>query len=70
MTRGVFEELGPFDEQSLVLKKIDPAKAMVKIPDSKISYEGVLDRALYQAGLKHEVRLDDAGSPFLWIMAR
>jgi len=59
-----------FDEQSLVLKKIDPAKAMVKIPDQKISYEGVLDRALYQAGLKHEVRLDDAGKPFLWIIAR
>jgi hypothetical protein len=59
-----------FDEQSLLLKKIDPAKAMVKIPDSKINYEGVLDRVLFQAGLKHEVRLDDAGKPFLWIMAR
>jgi hypothetical protein len=59
-----------FDEQSLVLKKLDPSKAMVKIPDSKISYEGVLDRTLFQAGLKHEVRLDDAGKPFLWITAR
>jgi hypothetical protein len=59
-----------FDEQSILLKKLDPAKAMVKIPAAKISYEGVLDRALFQAGLKHEVRLDDGGKPFLWITAR
>jgi hypothetical protein len=59
-----------FDEQSLLLKKLDPTKAMVKIPEAKISYEGVLDRTLFQAGLKHEVRLDDAGKPFLWITAR
>jgi hypothetical protein len=59
-----------FDEQSLVLKKIDPSKVMVKIPEAKISYEGVLGRMLFQAGLKHEVRLDDAGKPFLWVTAR
>ena len=59
-----------FDEQALVLKKLDPSKAAVKIPEAKISYEGVLDRTLYQAGLKHEVRLDDAGKPFLWITVR
>lgn len=59
-----------FDEQMLILKKLDPSKAPVKIPEAKLGYEGVLDRALFQADLKHEVRLDDAGKPFLWITAR
>ena len=59
-----------FDEQMLVLKKLDPSKVAVKIPEAQMGYEGVLDRALFQADLKHEVRLDDAGKPFLWITAR
>ena len=59
-----------FDEQMLVLKELDPSQVSVRIPEAKMGYEGVLDRALFQADLKHEVRLDDAGKPFLWITAR
>ncbi len=59
-----------FDEQALLLKNIDPAKVSIKIPLAKIGYAAVLDRAMFQAGLKHEVRVDDAGKPFLWVTAR
>jgi hypothetical protein len=59
-----------FDEQALVLKKLDPSKVVVNIPEGQLGYEAVLDRALFQAGLKHEVRVDDAGRPFLWITSR
>lgn len=59
-----------FDEQALVARKLDPSKAMVKIPLAKLGYEAVLNHTMFQAGLKHEVRLDDAGKPFLWVTAR
>jgi hypothetical protein len=59
-----------FDEQALVLKKLDPSKVKVKIPEGQMGYEAVLDRAMFQSGLKHEVRLDDGGRPFLWITSR
>lgn len=59
-----------FDEQALVIKKLDPSKVMVNIPEGQLAYGTVLDRAMYQASLKHEVRVDDAGRPFLWITSR
>jgi hypothetical protein len=40
-----------FDEQALVLKKLDPSKVVVNIPEGQLGYEAVLDRALFQAGL-------------------
>lgn len=59
-----------FDEQALVLKNLDPSKVKVNIKEGKLGYEAVLDRAMFQASLKHEVRIDDAGRPFLWITSR
>ncbi|MGC3972551.1 MAG: hypothetical protein QM775_35965 [Pirellulales bacterium] len=59
-----------FDEQALVMKRIDPSKVKIKIPLAKIGYEAVLTRTMFQANLKHEVRVDDAGRPFLWITTR
>lgn len=59
-----------FDEQALLEKKIDASKIKIKIPEGKLGYQGVLDRAMFQANMKHEVRIDDAGRPFLWITAR
>ena len=40
-----------FDEQALVLKKLDPSKVKVKIPEAKLGYEAVLDKAMFQSGL-------------------
>jgi hypothetical protein len=59
-----------FDEQALVIKKLDPSKVKVKIPEGQMGYEAVLDRAMFQSGLRHEVRLDDGGRPFLWVTSR
>lgn len=59
-----------FDEQSILQKKIDVSQIKIKIPEGKLGYQGVLDRTMFQTGLKHEVRIDDAGRPFLWITAR
>ncbi|MBN2217460.1 MAG: hypothetical protein JW719_08795 [Pirellulales bacterium] len=39
----------------------------VKIPQTRMSYADALDRALFQAMLKCELRTDEAGRPFLWV---
>lgn len=59
-----------FDEQALLVKNVDPSKVKIKIPLAKLGYAAVLDRAMFQAGLKHEVRVDDAGKPFFWVTTR
>lgn len=59
-----------FDEQAILQKKIDVSQVKVRIPEGKLGYQGVLDRMMFQAGMKHEVRIDDAGRPFIWITAR
>jgi len=39
----------------------------VKLARTKTSYKRVIDRILSQARLASEVRVDEAGVPFLWI---
>jgi hypothetical protein len=56
-----------FDEQALVLKQLDPTKILVNIPEAKVGYAAVLDKAMIQAHMKYEVLVDDAGKPFLWV---
>lgn len=58
------------DRNALVRHDIDPAKINVSYPGKKSWYQVVLQKVLYQAGLKFEVRLDDAGKPFLWISSQ
>jgi len=55
-----------FDHNNIVRQKIDLTK-MVTIPATKTFYRKILDRILAQAGLKCEVRVDDAGKPLIWI---
>jgi len=55
-----------FNHNDIVRKKVDLAKT-VKIPATKTFYRKILDRVLAQAGLKCEVRVDDAGKPLIWI---
>ena len=40
---------------------------MVTLPRSRTTYSLALKKLLFQAGLKFEVRVDEAGTPFLWI---
>jgi hypothetical protein len=39
----------------------------VTLPRTKTYYKRVLDRVLAQARLGAQVRIDEAGTPFLWI---
>ncbi len=55
------------DYNAMARHGIDPAKALVSLPPGKTTYSSALRRLLFKAGLKFEVRLDEAGRPFLWI---
>jgi len=55
------------DYNALARHGIEPAKAIVNLPPGKITYAAALRRALFQAGLKYELRLDEADKPLLWI---
>ena len=56
-----------WDHNALALHGIDPAKIEVKLPAKKLTYSLILQRILSQAKLKKELRIDEAGKPFLWI---
>jgi hypothetical protein len=55
------------DRPALIRHGLDPAHAMVSLPRGRTTYSLALRKLLFQAGLKFEVRYDDAGSPLLWI---
>jgi hypothetical protein len=56
-----------FDRASLKAHQIDPAKIQLKLARTKTTYKRVIDRILSQAHLASELRVDEAGVPFLWI---
>ena len=47
--------------------KIDPATIQVHLPRTRTYYKRILDRVLAQAHLAGKVRVDEAGTAFLWI---
>jgi len=55
-----------FDHNSLALHRID-LTAPAKVPAGRTYYKRILDRVLSQAKLKSELRVDEAGQPFMWI---
>ncbi len=55
------------DHSALARHGIDPAEKMVNFPRSRTTYSLALRRVLFQAGLKFEVRVDEADKPFLWV---
>ena len=59
-----------FDHNGMARLQIDPAAKNVNFPRKRVQYRRVLDQVLFQGGLKSEVRLDEAGGPFLWISPR
>ena len=58
-----------FDYNSLARQRIEPEKAKVTLPPKRMFYQEILRQVLYQAKLKSDLRLDEAGKPFLWISA-
>jgi hypothetical protein len=59
----------PFYVDRAVLKarQIDPTKIQVKLARTRTSYKRVIDRVLAQARLGGQLRVDEAGTPFIWI---
>ncbi len=56
-----------FDRAALARHQIVPEQVQVSIPAGRTYYKRIVDRMLSQAKLKGELRVDEAGSPFLWI---
>jgi hypothetical protein len=55
------------DYNALARLDVDLAKTKVELPKANTFYGKALDRILFQANLKYEVRTDEADKPFLWI---
>jgi hypothetical protein len=55
------------DHNALARQQIDLKQIQVNFPAKRSFYQRILDRALYQASLEAEVRVDEAEQPFLWI---
>jgi hypothetical protein len=55
------------DHSALRAARIDPAAVQVRLARSRISYKRVLDRVLSQSRLYCEIRVDEGGTPFVWI---
>ena len=56
-----------FDHNALARHGVEPSTKKVNSPQSRTTYNQLLRKVLSQAGLKGEVRLDEAGKPFLWV---
>jgi len=56
-----------WDYSALARHGIDPAKTAVRFPPKTSTYAVILRHCLFQAGLKYEIRVDEADKPFLWI---
>ncbi len=55
------------DYNALARLDVDLATKKVELPKTNTFYAKALDRVLFQANLKYEVRVDEADKPFLWI---
>jgi hypothetical protein len=56
-----------FDHNALARHGIEPDKATVAHPQQRTTYSVALRKMLGKVGLKFEVRVDEAGKPFLWV---
>jgi hypothetical protein len=55
------------DHNALAGAQIDLDTAKVGLPATATYYDRVLDQLLFQARLKYDLRVDEAGKPLLWI---
>jgi hypothetical protein len=55
------------DHAALAAHKIQPAKVQIQLQRTRAIYKRIIDRVLSQARLHSEIRVDEAGRPFLWI---
>ena len=55
------------DHAALAAKRIDPSTIQVRLARTRSSYKRIIDRVLGQARLRSHLRVDEAGTPFLWV---
>jgi hypothetical protein len=55
------------DHNAMARHGVDPDTAYVSYPEGRTTYSLLLRKALFQARLKSEVRVDESGKPLLWI---
>jgi len=55
------------DHNALARHGIDPGQKSVTVTQSRTTCNQLLRKVLSQAGLRSEVRLDEAGKPFIWV---
>lgn len=55
------------DHAALAHHGVEPAKVTVSLPTGRSTYSLILQKVLFQARLRSELRQDEAGKPFLWI---
>lgn len=56
-----------FDHNGMARHDIDPHTAKVSFPAKRTFYKKIISNLLFQAKLKSELRVDEAGNPLLWI---
>ena len=59
-----------YDTATLALKQVDPTKATVTYSSRRTMYSKAIKIMLQKAKLKHEIRVDERGKAFVWIMPR
>jgi hypothetical protein len=65
--RGRLEAPILFDHNSMVRNRFDPETDAVTLPEEKLSYARILEKVFSPRRLSHEVRMDEAGMPFIWV---
>ncbi len=55
------------DHNSLAREGIELTEVKVNVPAGRTYYKRILDQVLSQAKLRSEIRIDEAGTAFLWI---
>ena len=55
------------DYNQLAKHGIEPEKIEVSVPAGRSYYKRILERVLFQARLKSEIRTDELGKPIIWI---
>jgi hypothetical protein len=56
-----------YDHNAMARYKIELDKAFLSHPNARTTYSVALRRMLAKVGLKFELRVDEAGKPFLWV---
>ncbi|NMC20444.1 MAG: hypothetical protein GYA33_08500 [Thermogutta sp.] len=59
-----------WDDVALARFGLRPEESLVNVPQTKTTHYRLLKQTLFQAKLRGEIRLDEAGRAFLWITSR